>query len=268
MQTITDMFALYKTTGTVGIEVEMEGKGLYSIYAPSWRKVSDGSLRGDDDLGINAFEYVLKLPCSASRVPEKLEEIARYLAEPDGPCLVLSNRCGVHVHINCQKMNQEQVIKYIILYLILENVLLHYCGEDREGNMFCLRTKDAGYLLHSLINGQSLRKISSQDIRYSSINMCSLRKFGSLEFRALPTPSNLKDISKWVNILLAIRLASSKYENLSDMVTDVSSIGPIGFGKKVLPRHTELFKYEGAEQDLMEGAQSIQMVAYANLYNL
>lgn len=105
--------------------------------------------------------------------------------------------------------------------------------------------------------------------RYSAINMTSLQKYGSIEFRALPTPKDLRTISIWTKLLLRIKDKSLLYEEAKHMVEGLSQIGPLAFIRSIfgdtLVKHLDL---TDAEELLMEGVRRVQDVAYTKFKDI
>ena len=120
----------------IGIEIEMEGQYLQIDPNKEWGFKGDGSLRGRE-----AIEYITNGPIPREDVLKTLNDLLVHMAKDRGykdhPSLLEpSDRCGVHIHINCQDLTFFQTFNYIFLYLLMEQVLVGYCGESREGNMF------------------------------------------------------------------------------------------------------------------------------------
>lgn len=109
MQKVYMLLNKPRKAGLLGVEVEVETlKGeLPRIHddLAAWNVTHDGSLRGE------SAEYVFK--------------------EPLGP------RASVHVHVNVLEMTKQQLDNFLYSYLLLEDVLMSFCGEGREGNRFC-----------------------------------------------------------------------------------------------------------------------------------
>lgn len=246
--------------GDIGLEIEVEGRRL-PIPENYWRVDRDGSLRGEE-----SFEYVLQRPSS-------LEEVERALNHLDK--LYINNktrvdetvRAGVHVHINCQQLSVMELYNFFVLYLVLENVLIKYCGEYREGNLFCLRCQDAEALLYRLIEAAKSRMFRQlfhdDDMRYASMNVKALGDYGSLEFRAMRSTRDLQAILEWVKILLNLREVAKKFENPARIIEEVSIAGRKEFLERCLGPHAEFFnKVDDVSGLLYEGVQLAQCVAY------
>lgn len=256
---IIEMFGVTNQTDReIGIEIEMEGTNLH-INCPGWLEAHDGSLRGE------SAEYVLRRPIKQKDVDKYLDRLTKALKD-NGAVLIPSDRCGVHIHINCQQMTQEEVFKYALLYFVVEDLLTKWCGETREGNLFCLRAKDAEALVMFLteaIQRDNIALLTGKDIRYAAINFTSLAKYGSLEFRALETPKDFSVIKKWIELLINIRDASKHYKELHQIIEDISLKGPRGFLKAIFKDNAELLYCPRMEKTMIDSARRIQDAAYA-----
>lgn len=254
-----------ETKGEVGLEIEMEGSGLQVDVSNNWSLHQDGSLRPQDDPD-KAIEYVLNKPVPRKQVGEVLSELD-YAWAKNGSKIKPSNRCGVHVHINCQTLSIMQVFNFASLYYLLEEPLVKWCGDDREGNLFCLRLKDADYQLElikeSFLNDTLSHTLINNHYRYASMNLSSLRKFGSVEFRALRTPNSVDIIKTWVDILLAIKDASLQFDHPKDLVSSLSQHGPAEFLRQTLGDMGEIIRCKNISNMLMDGVRRVQEYAYA-----
>src|SRR5690554_4489434 len=262
---VKQVFRVRGTEGDVGIEIEAEGVNLPRADR-YWNRVHDGSLRGD---GLDrACEYVLKRPMTSEEAQEALTYLEEQYKE-NGTVVNDSPRCGVHVHINCQRMSVLHLYNFMVLYLILEDVLVKWCGPTREGNLFCLRAKDAEYLLYVLsraLEEKSFRRrFSTDEVRYASMNIRSLPTYGSLEFRAMEGTDDMERIGQWADMLLELREAATQYANPIEMIMSTSEEGPEAFVRHVLsePMANLIFSHEGWEMMVREGSRRVQEVAYA-----
>ncbi|KKL55898.1 hypothetical protein LCGC14_2250810 [marine sediment metagenome] len=260
---MTKIYQIYdvpiKKGKEIGIEIEMEGKNLKTNISKYWRAAADGSLRG------NSIEYVLKDPAKRGDTRKKLLLLKQELEDYD--CIPeLSDRCGVHIHINCQELTTTQVINFSIVYLILENLLLNFCGDERIGNHFCLSSSDAEAVISALRECKEqgkLHSLQSNRYRYASINFSAISKFGSLEFRAFQTPKNLIKIQQWIDILLAIKDYSLEFEQSYDILEHISFNGAQNFLTAVLKENAHLVAHPDMDNLILSGVRRVQEVAYA-----
>lgn len=226
---VREAFDLHPTSGEIGVEIEVEGDSL-PLRISTWSAVGDDSLRGE------SREYVLREPLSMSGVRDSLDLLQKAYVQCEST-IHDSVRAGVHVHINIQELTTLELYNYLTTYIILEDLLIKYCGEYREGNLFCLRTRDAEYLIQRLeqvASNKMWNEFRDDLLRYASVNVCSIPKFGSLEFRAMRGTRDLNLIGDWAEILLNLRNECVKFDTPKDIVALLDEVGAESFCKQLL----------------------------------
>lgn len=264
MKTVREVIGCGHAEGEVGLEIEVETEAPFTIssleVAKLWKLTSDGSLKG------YSGEFVLRNPLTYPMAMKSLNNLKVDLFKTQGAKMRETVRAGVHVHINVQQMTVPEVMKFALLYYCLETPLTKFCGENRVGNLFCLRFRDAEYLsfvLRGLFTRNKLLNLRTDDLRYSALNYNSLFKFGSLEFRAMETKPGFDGIEDWVSILLLLKEASMKIEDLTTIGGEISELGPEGWAKKILgQKYFDMLKYDGMEQDIMYDFREVQEFTY------
>lgn len=247
----------YAAQGDVGIEIEVEGNNL-PVMRKFWRNEEDGSLRGE------SREYVLQRPMSLEEAKVALDHLDACYVE----CNTVvhdSVRAGVHVHVNVQALNITQLYNYMTLYLILEEILVKWCGPTREGNLFCLRAGDAEYLMYALreaIENRDFAQLVTDQLRYASMNVKALGTYGSLEFRAMRGTRDLGLIYQWAEVLVGLRDKAKLYTDPTDIINGFSEGEVDGFLERVLGEHAKSFKCEGYQRMLKDGMRRAQDLAF------
>lgn len=256
---ITDIHPMVKEDGEVGIEVEVEGDAL-PVHVIGWNKLDDGSLRGE------SCEYVLKKPCTRDKVKLYTNRIGKAYKDA-GSVIHNSDRTSVHIHINIQELSLTQLYNFILLFLILEEPLVNFCGKNRVNNLFCLRSLDAEGLLTVLEDCATLNTISNirgANVRYASVNIAAVFKFGSLEFRSLNGTNDMERIQKWVEILLKLKDAAIKYPDPIAIVEQFSIKGTDLWVREIMGKHRSVItKEEGWRDVLFSSMRNIQTIAYS-----
>lgn len=250
-----------KYTGEIGIEIEVEGVGLPKAVPSYWNNPGDGSLRGPE-----TAEYVLKKPATRKTYGTYLDYLSHQF-EKAGSKFDMSPRTSVHVHLNMQDKSLTQCYNLILCYLIVEDLLCHHAGGNRAGNLFCLRAHDAEYFVDWLAKSAKKGQFAPiyEQIRYTSINVHSILKFNSIEFRALRGTVDMAVIKEWVEMLLSLKDAAMTYTDPTEIMVDFSQLGAGGFLKKLLPEHFDLLKrvLPDWEQRLWQAVRLVQEIAYA-----
>jgi len=247
MNKLSDILALPKQKGDFGIEIEVEGRNLPEVDTPYWKTEPDGSLR-------NGKEYIFKRPYLLKTVPALLRALNKQFEQAEAK-LEFSFRTSVHVHMNMQELSYHQVLNTIYTYLLLEAPLMEFCGESRKGNRFCLRMEDAeglvGELQHLFSTGEyGLHKIGRDRVRYASINIEALKKYGSLEFRALAGTADVDRITTWCTALSNIRDFACTHNSPSDIFNLFADIEAEAFQQLVLKGVAPAFEYPGMVKDI------------------
>lgn len=249
-------------TGDLGIEIEVEGNNLPHCDR-WWRNEEDGSLKGEE-----TREYVLDVPQNLAGVRQALDYLDG-LYRTHKSRVDDTVRAGVHVHVNCQQLTLTQLYNFITVYLILENVLVHWCGEYREGNLFCLRATDAEYLLAQIKASikdprrQLRQRFHRDELRYASMNLKALGDYGSVEFRAMRGTRDLDLIYKWAETLLGLREFAKTFESPADIIQQFSLGGRDAFMQAALGKNYRDFVCDGQEAMLWEGMRNAQDIAYS-----
>jgi len=104
----------------------------------------------------------------------------------------------------------------------------------------------------------------SNQYRYAALNYSALMKYGSLEFRALRTPTDLSDIPEWVRLFGNLKNNSKRlFKDPSEVIDYVSEWGHEEFAKKVLGSSISLMKEKREiEDDIQSGVWNIQSFGY------
>lgn len=246
------------TTEDIGFEIEVEGANLPNRVA-GWEVTTDGSLRGEESL-----EYVLREPSSYVKFCEALSKL-HGAYESRGTRIDDSVRAGVHAHINVQELTVKQLFNFITICIIMETSLAELCGKSRVGNLFCLRSVDAEYLLkviQDVAKTGNLSLFHTDDIRYSFMNMKALLEHGSVEFRAMRSTTDFELLKNWVKLLMKLRASAVTYDNPTEVIAAFEELGPTGFRELTLGNLSGLLAFPDSEEMLAYGHQTAQDIAY------
>lgn len=246
-----------KQDGIFGIEVEAEGIGLFEFNKDKfWKSVYDGSIRG--------IEYVSRKPKSKGQTFNDLDYLYKKL-ENNNCELIPSVRTSVHVHVNVQEFTLDQLRNFILLYLCLEEPLKHFCGKYRENNIFCQsysQSEGLRNIIKIILQKDDIYDLLLvNDVRYSGINLNSIVKFGSLEFRTMQFTKTTTPIKNWINMLDAIRLKALEFESVQDILMNIDSNGYTLFAKKVLGNSFKhISKYKNLDKMINESTINARLL--------
>ncbi len=258
-KTVYQIFGNSIKEGDLGIEVEVEGNQKLPAQIPGsyWRVLNDGSLRGE------AKEYVFSQPLTREVAFEEVRKLYDLLEGKIND----SMRAGVHVHVNCQQLTVKQLFTVMAAYYCLENLITEDAGEERQGNLFCLRLSDADYVNTGIMSCLDLRDFmadggifTNENLRYAAMNLVSLSKFGSLEFRALRTPQTAEKVIEWADLFLTLKENTIKeFSNPLELLSSMSANGGEEVVNKLLGKHAKKQTSKpNFEESLYEGIRQIQ----------
>ena len=255
--------AVKKTGPFLGLECETEGRRLPHVESAVWDTVPDHSLR-------NGLEYVSK-PIKPADVVPGLTALFKAVKEADG-VPAYSFRCSTHVHINVQDFTEKQLMNMIFLYMMYENVFMNYVADERVGNRFCLRFQDAQHLTHEVTtffratqeNGldMAISRLRQENLKYAAMNLYTLRKYGTLEFRALEGTDDVAKIDTWVQAIVRLRSTAMKWETPQDVYAAFLD-NPTDIANDLFGHAPDAFLKPGWHEQVEEGYSQNQAVLMA-----
>jgi len=185
----------------MGLELETEAEvplPVSDIPKP-WRAKAEGSLRGLPGCSVEYYSEGV-VPADEWKLP-RIRRLTDMLNKPEQKVLKESPRTSFHVHVNMLHRTPAQVWAAACAYWILENLLVKYCGPLREGNMFCLRLRDAEAILtyakEDVLADHPFHSLNNNHIRYAGVNLNALAKFGTLEFRSMRGTTDPTILDNW-----------------------------------------------------------------------
>jgi hypothetical protein len=209
----------------IGVEVELEGRPDDQLRNPPnlWRIVHDGSLR-------NGAEFIFNEPLKGRAIIDALSSLQRFI-DSDGS-FHASARCGIHVHLDIRDMSTKQLVNFLMVYILMEKITFSYVDMSRLKNPYCrpLCNSTFKHILHKLnsleddsdTNVSKLLAIADSNAeKYAALNIRPITSFGSVEFRMHEGSTNIMRLAEWINIILALKVASLRYSiydlmNMSD----------------------------------------------------
>lgn len=257
--------------GDVGIEIEVE----FQDANPSVPKEisSIWSSKGDNSLRFIGREYVTN---GAQPLGKELEDSLDVLCDKinkSGP-VKESPRTSVHVHINVTSLPVTSLWSGVCGFWLLENLLVNYCGDHRESNLFCFRLQDTEgilrYVEKDLKSSKPFGKhLNTDHVRYAALNLNAIAKFGSVESRSMRGITDAKEIYDWASLVHGVVHNAAKAHKNPGLLLDhyfKSSREDFLSGLVGETWATKLIKHCGKRWDDMieDNVGSVLQVAYAH----
>jgi len=131
------------------------------------------------------------------------------------PTVRVDRRCGLHVHLAWNGMNEEQIKKIVARYAEFEDSIDAFMAPSRRGNAsrWCKSIK-SGFAAEAARENYIGRGRYTQD-RYHKVNLQSYLRQRTLEFRQHQGTTDYDKISHWVRFLVSFVEASKQTSGAS-----------------------------------------------------
>lgn len=245
----------------IGVEVEVENvrqeleqskQGIELLKL--WTMVPDHSLRD------GGLEFTTSGPLFGDDLDKAIDLLITTGTEFKWKS---SERTGIHVHVDMRDCDQTELLLLSCLYSIVERPLFRWIGESRSENIYCLPWYKAQENLRhvaalgSISNTDMYHDIVSKIQRYSALNLASLGKYATVEFRHMDTQLDASRIKTWINLLMCMKKYTREFykdhDNPQQLLATFSGLGPRKFAEAVFEAMLPSLAYEGMEQDLWDG---------------
>lgn len=273
------LFPLSHYTGTrdlkgdYGVELEFEGVNFRQYFGDKqvkgWLPHEDGSLRGRPE----SIEMIFNGPKEYDEGVTLINDLFNAFDTNNTRPLV-SNRTSMHVHVNAGKWYVPRLAAFSLIYFTFEEVLSLYAGQERAGNLFCVRGIDAPYVVDTFeefIKEYNTRFIQRDNVKYSGLNLSPILTKGSVEVRLMRGPVIREEALDWFEIIHKLNLAGNNYRaNPSLFCNEFSLEGCYNVFGKILGKELAdkiIDKIEFTEADFInsayKGMRNAQALAYA-----
>lgn len=216
------------------VNINVQAEGYNHTTRPHWKIVSDASVNG-------GFEVVSPILVGEAGIAEA-EVVARAL---DDAGASVNSTCGLHVHFDASDLSVNHIKTILRRYHKHEHEIDAFMPKSRRGNenQYCLSL--APVISERLENAATMDElIRCERSRYFKINLQSLGRHGTLEFRQHSGTVNAAKIVNWVRFLAEfIDECKRIADNVSAPVADDTQNIPALSG--VQGRLAEMFRTQG-----------------------
>lgn len=232
----------------IGIEVEVENaanvfRNTHKLTC--WTVTEDHSLRNDGAEFVSAVVF-------GEDIVLALNELEGYIKKNIPKCEV-TERCGLHIHVDVSALNTDELLSFIIGYALVEGALFNYVGRDREKSIYCTPFNSSIDILQWLsdiknnTDAHDIERTFRSFGKYTALNIAPVVRQGSVEFRHHKGTIDTSAIMTWINIIQQIRSASIVRPAL-----ELANMVPLDAARYILGPFAHLLDYEGYEDDLLE----------------
>lgn len=205
----------------IGFELETESciklnaRGYEELVNPcNFTVHTDGSLRG------LSYEFISR-PMRSDNALAALKDfflLTQFTEEN------YSDRCSVHVHVNCTDITLEEVSSVALLYTVVEELLFEFVGGSRDTNIYCIPWNQcrAHYELVSNFLSDPSHVLRGWN-KYTALNLIPLCTLGTVEFRQMHGTADINKLTTWVNIIGAL-FKYAKAVKLKDLIGSIKTL--------------------------------------------
>lgn len=201
----------------IGLELEVEftntdsyRRGIGISLTPEQWKIPEGVEVEVGHDGSLAWGLEIRV-CGPHRLLRRtLDIIEAEVTKKDGH---ITNRCGLHVHLNYNNKTIQSVRDFCNRLKEWERVFFALVSPDRRSNGYCVRAQrnhrsdeyDGIYITDFNLRN---KKDKGSPNRYCWINTHSLEELGTVEIRLHQGTTRAFEIMHWVDLLLAFEVSA------------------------------------------------------------
>ncbi len=268
----------------LGLEFEFEGVTTEKVdrhvglplsvkepWSAYWRVTADGSLHD------NGAEFRFERPLWGADAVSAVESLCTWAKARQ---FKTSIRTGLHVHVDVRDLSRDELSRLNVLYALFERAVYRVAGNNRDTNVFCLPWYKADNManhVRKINSAVDLKSASSElrDEKYGGLNLDTLVRFGSVEFRHALATTDVDWVLKWINVCLAFKRAAQKLDTSPlALIHNLSAVGVPQFARTVFEDvfgtidypelETEVWAY-GVDTALLVYPQQQEIIDIANL---
>lgn len=169
------------------------------------------------DLSVTTFDGGGEVVSPILQGEAGLAQVAKVLDILKNSGAYVDKKCGVHVHVDASSFEEHELIHMMERYLDNEEEIGLFVNHTRRQNCYCLPIRGHHRCVHMLRRGgYTLRRLRNYFPRDLTVNIHSLVRHGTIEFRQHAGSLEAKEVCPWIRWCLHFMEASrhSKIEGL------------------------------------------------------
>lgn len=205
-----------------GVECEIEAvKELTQSISGTWTMTEDGSLR-------NRGKEFISVPMNLTEQFQAFRNLhASLKLGPDA----FSERTSIHVHVNCQGLEEEQVKNIMLLYALFEECFFLMVHPSRRSNIHCVPLTETHM---PLMYSRPLMSIVERWHKYTALNLLPLAGQGTIEFRHMHGHNDPVLYNQWLVCIANLMEVGKRVIINKDFLTNKEGL---------LRIHSEIFRH-------------------------
>ena len=185
----------------------LSSQGLPVVYesynhtvSSHWKIVQDGSVNDSDLNGMEIVSPILDTESESDTL--MVRKVCRALQKLGSK---VNRTCGLHVHVDAAHLSGEQVRKVWERYRDLETEIDAFMPSNRRANVSSYTMT----LRNKVVHGATKAALATSLDRYYKVNLQSLTRYGTIEFRQHNGTIDAEKILNWVSFCTQFVQASA-----------------------------------------------------------
>jgi hypothetical protein len=195
----------------------LASQGLPVVYesynhnvSSHWKIVQDGSVSDSDLNGMEIVSPILDTENESDTL--MVRKVCRALQKLGGK---VNRTCGLHVHVDAAHLSGEQVRNVWERYRDLETEIDAFMPSNRRANVSSYTMT----LRNKVVHGATKADLATSLDRYYKVNLQSLTRYGTIEFRQHNGTIDAEKILNWVSFCTQFVQASANGSAASEVQT-------------------------------------------------
>ena len=192
--------------------INVEGEGYNHSTRGHWKIVTDSSIRGE-----NGNEIVSPVLSGVEGI-EQIKKVCIALGKAGAK---VNKSCGFHVHLGANDLNVDNMKTLVRSYMNLENSIDTIMPESRRGNnnTYCKNLSSVPGIQSKVQNAAAIINLQTAfGGRYFKLNLQSITRHGTVEFRQHSGTITFSKIKNW--LLICARMV--EFAKLNGVVTSMN----------------------------------------------
>lgn len=216
--------AMDSDTRTFGVEIECAGitcqqaaqaltdagfparyEGYNHATRNGWKVVYDASVSNSAGSGVEVVSPILRGEDGIQQVHSVMEALRNAGAN-------VNVSCGIHVHVGVNDLTREQVARALRIYHDNRHAIASILPPSRRNGRWCATWAEGDVARVEQYAQQGRALHLAQRGRYRNVNLQSLPRYGTVEFRQHSGSLNGTKVENWVRLLIAMVEAAKQGE--------------------------------------------------------
>ena len=209
--------------------IPIVNEGYNHNVSSHWKIVQDGSVNDSDYNGMEIVSPILDTESESDTL--MVRKVCRSLQKLGSK---VNRSCGLHVHVDAAELSAEQVRNVWERYRDLETDIDAFMPHNRRANAGSFTMT----LRNRVVHGTSKHSLAVEHDRYYKVNLQSLARYGTIEFRQHSGTIDAEKILNWVAFCTQFVKASSTAAQTSAPVTVTRTVtravvpGGLNYGQR------------------------------------